>query len=174
VIHDRISRYPLAGQGGDRGVNNRASDCQAVLDDGEIMKVCSWALIGILALALGACGKPAQGPKGDAGPPGPAGTQGEQGPAGPEGRPGSPGAPGPPGPAGPSAPVSSSGHVVQTTCSVTNCTVECDADEILIAAWCGAARNPMNFLTERSATCRGGRGAGNNPVIAFCVKSSGP
>jgi hypothetical protein len=94
--------------------------------------------------------------------------------AGPEGRPGPPGPPGPAGPAGPSAPVSSSGHVVRTTCSVANCVVECEADEILIAAWCGAARNPMNFLSERSATCRGGRGAGNNPVIAFCVKSSGP
>jgi hypothetical protein len=138
------------------------------------MKICSWALISVLALTLGACGKPAQGPKGDAGPPGPAGAQGEEGPAGPEGSPGPPGPPGAPGPAGPSATVSSGGHVVRTTCSVANCVVECEADEILIAAWCGAARNPMNFLTERSATCRGGRGAGNNPVIAFCVKSSGP
>ena len=141
------------------GVGPKPSDCHAVLDDGEFMKICGWALIGVLALTLGACGKPAQGPKGDAGPPGPAGPQGEQGPAGP---------------AGPSATVSSGGHVVRTTCSVANCVVECEADEILIAAWCGAARNPMNFLTERSATCRGGRGAGNNPVIAFCVKSSGP
>ena len=133
-------------------------------------RICSWAVISVLTVTLAACGKPAEGPKGDAGPAGPRGDQGQPGPAGPAGP---PGPPGPPGPAAPST-VSSAGHVVRTTCSVANCVVECEADEILIAAWCGAARNPMNFLTERSATCRGGRGAGNNPVIAFCVKSSGP
>ena len=123
------------------------------------MKIRSWALVSILALTLGACGKPAEGPKGDAGPPGPAGARGEQGP---------------PGPAGPSTAVPGGGHIVRTTCSVANCVVDCEGDEILVAAWCGAARNPTNFLTERSATCRGGRGAGNNPLIAFCVKFSGP
>src|SRR3984893_5928396 len=130
-------------------------------------KIRGWSVISLLVLPLAACGKPTEGPRGDAGPPGPVGAQGEQGPAGPQGP------PGPPGPAGPST-VSGGGHVVRTTCSAASCVAECEADEILISAWCGAARNPTNFPTERSATCRGGRGAGNNPLIAFCAKSSGP
>jgi hypothetical protein len=133
-------------------------------------RICGWAVTGVLTLSLGACGQPTQGTNGNAGPPGPAGAQGEQGPAGPAGP---EGPPGPPGPAGPST-VSGGGHVVRTNCSAASCVVECEPDEILVSAWCGAARNPTNFPTERSATCRGGRGPGNNPVIAFCVKSSGP
>jgi hypothetical protein len=133
-------------------------------------RIRGWCAISLLALTLGACGKPTQGPPGDAGPPGSAGAQGEQGPTGPQGP---PGPPGPPGPAGNST-ITGGGRVVRTTCTAVSCMVECEADEILISAWCGAARNPTNFLTERSATCRGGRGPGNNPLIAFCVKSSGP
>jgi hypothetical protein len=133
------------------------------------MKVSSWVVVGILALALSACGKPVEGPKGDAGPAGPAGAQGEQGPAG---------AAGPPGPPGPPAPGPSNAgggiHVVRAACSVATCVAECEADEIVVSAWCGAARNTTNFPTERSATCRGGRGPGNNPLIAVCVKSSAP
>jgi hypothetical protein len=46
------------------------------------MKLRIWALTGILALSLGACGKPTQGSQGESGPPGAAGAQGEQGRAG--------------------------------------------------------------------------------------------
>lgn len=133
------------------------------------MKTGSWVVVGVLALALGACGKPTAGPKGDAGPPGPAGAQGEPGPAGPQGPPGPPG----PGPAAGST-ASAGMHVVRTTCNAASCVAECEADEIVISAWCGAARNATNFPTEKSATCRGGRGPANNPLIAVCVKSSGP
>jgi len=135
------------------------------------MKLRIWALTSILALALGACGKPAQGPQGEAGPPGPpgaAGAQGERGPAGPQGP------AGPPGSAGPSNGAGGGIHIVRATCTVASCVAECDADEIVISAWCGAARNTTNFPTEKSATCRGGRGPGNNPLIAVCAKSSGP
>jgi hypothetical protein len=135
------------------------------------MKLRIWALSGILAVSLGACGKPTQGSQGESGPPGAAGAQGEQGPAGP---PGPPGPQGPPGPAGTSIAAGGGIHVVRATCSVASCVAECDADEIVISAWCGAARNTTNFPTEKSATCRGGRGPGNNPLIAVCVKSSGP
>jgi hypothetical protein len=133
------------------------------------MNISSWVVVGALAFALGACGKPTEGPKGDAGPPGPAGAQGEPGPAGPPGSPGPPGAPAP-------APANAGGgvHVVRATCNVASCVAECEADEIVVSAWCGAARNTTNFPTERSATCRGGRGPGNNPLIAVCVKSPAP
>ena len=132
------------------------------------MKTGSWIVIGALALALGACGKPTEGPKGDAGPPGPAGAQGEPGPAGPEGP------PGPPGPASASSAAGGGIHVVRATCNAASCVAECEADEIVISAWCGAARNTTNFPTEKSATCRGGRGPGNNPLFAVCVKSPAP
>jgi hypothetical protein len=127
------------------------------------------ALVG-LALILTACGKPEQGPKGDAGAAGPPGPQGEQGPAGP---------PGPAGPAGEAAVAPAAGqgqdiHIVRAMCNGASCVAECEGDEIVISAWCGAARNPTNFPTEKSATCRGGRGPGNNPLIAVCAKSSGP
>jgi hypothetical protein len=137
----------------------------------NFMRIVLLPLVFGLAIVLTACGKPAEGPKGDAGPmgpPGPAGAQGEPGPAGPPGPAGAAGAP-----AGPAAGQAGT-RVVRTTCSAASCVAECEADEIVIAAWCGAARNPTNFPTEKSATCRGGRGAGNNPLIAICVKSSAP
>jgi len=40
-------------------------------------------------------------------------------------------------------------------------------------AYCGSARNPVNFPTERSATCRA-RTAANNPLIAACTKAASP
>src|SRR5215469_2609324 len=122
-----------------------------------MMRVCIPGLVCVLTLLLAACG---QGPKGDPGPPGPAGAQGEPGPQGPPGDPGA---------------VAGGGvHVVQTTCGQSSCMAECGADEIVISAWCGVARNPTNFPTERSASCRGGRGPSNNPLIAVCAKASGP
>jgi hypothetical protein len=133
------------------------------------MRISSWVVVGALALALGACGKPTEGPQGDAGPPGPAGAQGEPGPPGPAGP------PGPPGQSAAGAANAGGGvHVVRTTCTAASCVAECEADEIVISAWCGVARNTTNFPTERSATCRGGRGPGNNPLIAVCAKSAAP
>jgi hypothetical protein len=135
------------------------------------MRIYSLALISGVAMALAACEKPVEGPKGDAGPAGPPGAQGEPGPAGPQGPPGPPGAA--------AAPAAASGQggavrVLRAACSTASCVAECEADEVVISAWCGAARNPTNFPTERSATCRGGRGPGNNPLIAVCAKSSQP
>jgi len=102
--------------------------------------------MGAVALALGACGQGAQGPQGNPGPPGPAG---------------------PSGPAGPATGV----RLVRSACDGAACTVQCEADEVLVTAWCGTARNPANFLTDRSATCRG-RGAANNSLNAVCAKSA--
>jgi Collagen triple helix repeat (20 copies) len=137
------------------------------------MTIRIWLWIGVLSLAVGACSQSSQGPKGDPGPPGPAGDQGEAGPPGPAGP---QGPSGPPGPALSSAPPNTGGgiHIVRAMCSPASCVAECGADEIVISAWCGAARNPTNFPTERSASCRGGRGTGNNPLFAVCAKSLGP
>jgi hypothetical protein len=128
-----------------------------------------------LAIILTACSQPAQGPQGQPGPAGPPGVQGEQGPAGP------PGPAGPAGPAGAATTAVQGGavhgggiRIVRTTCSAASCVAECEANEVVISAWCGVARNPTNFPTERTATCRGGRGPGNNPLIAVCAKSSEP
>ena len=94
---------------------------------------------------------------GDAGPAGPVGPQGPPGPVGPLG---------PAGPEGPPAPAGSSPQVrvVRALCEATTCSVQCEQDEVLLTAYCGAARTPAVFPTERSATCRT-RTAANNPLV---------
>jgi hypothetical protein len=135
----------------------------------------------ILAFGLAACGEAQPGPKGDPGPAGPPGERGEVGPPGP---------PGPPGPAGPSSPVGPGGargessaaaapapssplRLVRATCNATTCTAQCDEDETALIAYCGAARNPAVYPTERSASCRA-RTAANNPLVVACLKSTSP
>ena len=115
---------------------------------GGMMKIREVAFPCAIALTLGACGQAPQGPQGDPGPPGPVG---------------------PSGPPGPAAGV----RLVRSACDATSCTVQCEADEVLVTAWCGAARNPTNFPTDRSAICRG-RGAANSPLVGVCAKSTGP
>jgi hypothetical protein len=109
-----------------------------------------------LAVALVGCGKAPPGEKGDTGPAGPPGAKGDTGPRGPAG----------PGAAG-------SMRVVRTNCDATGCTAQCGDDEVLLTAYCGAARNVATFPTERSATCRA-RTPANSPLIAACAKSPTP
>ena len=104
-------------------------------------------VIGLAACMVG-CGE-GQGPKGDPGPAGPPGVQG---------------------PAGPPSPASGV-RVIRSNCDEKSCTVQCNQDETLINAYCGAGRIPAVFPTERSATCRA-RGPANNPLVAACTKSS--
>ena len=111
------------------------------------------ALMSVLALALGACGEAPPGPKGDPGPPGPQGDTGPAGPAGMAGPAGPAGQRGPEGPAGPAGATSGVLRVVRSTCNAQGCTVQCEDDEIVVTAWCGAARNPPTFPTEKSADC---------------------
>jgi hypothetical protein len=108
------------------------------------------AMIGI-ATVLSACDQGQPGPKGDPGPPGPRGEAGPQGPAG----------------------TSLGLRVVRTPCNEANCTAQCNEDEILLTAHCGAAHIPVVFPTERSATCRA-RGPANNPLVIACVKAPAP
>jgi hypothetical protein len=117
----------------------------------------------VLAVGLAACDQtPAS--KGEPGPQGPPGERGEIGP------------PGPPGPAGVlSAPVGPTSHVrmIRINCDAASCDAECNEDEVLLIAYCGAARTAPIYPTERSATCRT-RIAANNPLILACVKSTSP
>jgi len=128
-----------------------------------------------LAASLVACGEGSPGPKGDPGPPGPPGAMGDAGPAGPVGPQGPPGPIGPAGPEGPPAPATSSAQVrvVRALCEATTCSAQCEQDEVLLTAYCGAARTPPVFPTERSATCRT-RTAANNLLVVACAKSSAP
>src|SRR5262249_41490382 len=59
-------------------------------------------------------------------------------------------------------------RVVRSSCQAA-CTVQCNEGEIIVTAWCGAARNAVAFLSERAASCRE-RGAANNPAVAICAK----
>jgi hypothetical protein len=137
--------------------------------EGSHMRIRDLAFLGVVTLALNACGQAPQGPKGDPGPLGPQGEKGDPGALGPTGM------QGPTGPAGPVGSVGSAAgmRLVRSACDTGGCTLQCEADEVLVNAWCGAARNPTNFPTDRSATCRG-RGTANNPLIALCAKSAGP
>lgn len=135
-----------------------------------VMQCFKLSLISALILSLAACGQSNQGPKGDPGPPGPQGAAGERGVAGSPGPAGPAGGPGPTGPAGP--PGQSGVRVVQNSCTKTSCSAQCNQDEIIISAWCGARRNEATFPTERSASCR--VRAANNPVVAVCAKMAPP
>lgn len=121
------------------------------------MNIRALALVLFLASTLTNCGQsPQQGPKGD---PGAAGPAGAQGPAGP------------PGPPGQAAPASSPIRAVRANCDASSCTVQCEADEMLLTAYCGAKRNPAIYPSERSASCRA-PGSANSPLVAACAKLS--
>ena len=122
------------------------------------------ALTLVLLVGLTACSK---GPQGDAGPPGPQGSKGDAGAVGPAGPPGPPGPQGEKGPPDPSSP---SIRVIRLDC-VSGCSVQCEDNEVLITAYCGATRNQAQFLSERGASCGPVPSASNTPLVAVCVGS---
>jgi hypothetical protein len=105
------------------------------------------ALVG----ALAGCDNPPQRPQGEAGPAGAKGDAGPRGPAGPAG-------------------TSSITRIIRSNCDATACGAQCNEDEVLLVAYCGAARNAATFPTERSASCRV-RNAASSPLVTACVKS---
>src|ERR1700730_12770990 len=113
----------------------------------------------ILLSATVGCGESQPTSRGEPGPPGPAGPPGEAGP------------PGPPGPAAPSPPAAL--RVIHVACEAAACAAQCAADETLLVAYCGAARTPAVFPTERFATCRV-RTAASNPLVVACVRTPAP
>jgi hypothetical protein len=116
-------------------------------------RACCVLVAVALAVGLAGCGKPVQGEKGDPGPPGPPGAKGDAGPRGPAGPPGASGAM----------------RILRANCDATSCTAQCGDDEVLLIAYCGAARNAAVFPTERSASCRA-RNPANSPLVAACAK----
>ena len=122
------------------------------------------ALLLAVSGSLAGCGK---GPQGDQGPAGPQGPKGDAGPVGPAGP---PGPPGPVSPEGQAGPASSSIRVVKSDC-VSGCTVQCQDDEVLVAAYCGPTRNQAQFLGEKGASCGPTGSATNTPLVAVCVAS---
>ena len=124
------------------------------------MKLIQMLLLMALASGLAACG----------GPQGPPGATGEVGPAGP---PGPAGPAGPPGPAGSASASSSAVRIVRANCNATGCTAQCEEDEALLIAYCGAGRNAALYPTDRSATCRA-RTPANSPLVIACTKSAPP
>jgi hypothetical protein len=120
------------------------------------------SLIAALLVGLVGCGK---GPQGDPGPPGPQGPKGDVGPVGP------PGPPGPPGPQGERGPATGpSIRVIRSDC-VSGCSVQCQDNEVLITAYCGATRDQAQFLSERAASCGPVPSASNTPLVAVCAGS---
>jgi hypothetical protein len=84
-------------------------------------------------------------------------SEGEKGDPGPAGAPGASGAM----------------RIIRANCDATGCTAQCNDDEVLLVAYCGATRIAATFPTERSATCRA-RTPANSPLIAACAKSVTP
>jgi|ERR1700678_2828570 hypothetical protein len=119
-----------------------------------------------ISLCVTNCGEQSA-PKGDTGPPGPPGPLGAAGPQGPAGRSGPPGAAGPAGPPGPA----SQTREIRVNCATQSCQSQCDVDEVLVTAYCGANRKTANFLSEKSASCGLGRSTADNPLVLVCVKS---
>jgi hypothetical protein len=121
----------------------------------------------VLALALLAvltgCGK---GPQGDQGPRGPQGEKGDTGPAG---------AAGPTGPRGPEGAKGEPGQpgqgvrVVRSNCLAASCTIQCNDNEVLVSAYCGANRNAATFLGERGASCGAAATSSTSPLVVVCA-----
>jgi Collagen triple helix repeat (20 copies) len=158
-----VGRLRLSSRASPRcGARHRASLGSGNGRRGPSMKFPPTLNAVVLAGLLAACSPAQPGPKSDPGPPGPPGERGEAGPRGPAGPPGPPGASGPAG--------SFQLRIVRANCSATACAAQGNEDEELFIAYCGAARNPAVYSTERSATCRG-RTAASNPLVLACIKS---
>lgn len=129
----------------------------------SLLKLVAALVFSLLVASCGQQGPP--GPKGDAGPagtPGPAGERGATGPPGPPGPQGQPGAPGP----------AANLRIVRANCVASTCLAECNSNEVLVTAYCGANRKAANFLTERSASCGVVPDPANSPLVAVCASSS--
>jgi hypothetical protein len=130
-----------------------------------------------LSVCVASCGEGTTGPKGEPGPAGATGEKGEPGPQGPQGPQGQ-GAEGPPGPQGPQGAEGPPGppgggasavRVTRTECQVAACRGECNQDEVLVIAYCGARRSAVTVVNERTVTCP--RGVATSPLVMICAKA---
>jgi len=133
------------------------------------MQVKSIAVAFAVAICVAGCG---QGPKGEPGAAGPPGEKGEPGPAGPAGPPGPPGPQGEQGPPGPASTGSgeSAVRVARSNCQTAACRGECNEDEVLVVAYCGARRSSASVLNERTVSCP--RGPATSPLVMVCAKAA--
>jgi hypothetical protein len=90
------------------------------------------------------------------------------GQVGPQGERGPPGLQGPRGPAG-----DTGIRIVRSDCATGSCTVECEHDEMLLSAHCGAGRGQAIYPNERSALCRTTLRT-RFEIVAACAKASAP
>jgi hypothetical protein len=118
------------------------------------------------------------GPQGEAGPPGAVGPAGPQGKAGPQGSVGPQGEPGPQGPIGPAGPEGKTGDKgdkgdpgsagIRVLSPVgSGQTSSCDADEVMIGAWCTGTHDTYPLRTganEASCTVES-----NSEVVVICA-----
>jgi hypothetical protein len=151
--------------------------CRGPECKGACMQVKSIAVAIALSVCVASCGEGTVGPKGD---PGPAGEKGESGSAGPPGPPGPQGPPGPPGPQGaegsPGQPGATAAtgesavRVMRSNCQAAACRGECNQDEVLVVAYCGARRSVVTLVNERTVTCP--RGVATSPLSIVCAKAA--
>jgi hypothetical protein len=77
---------------------------------------------------------------------------------------------GPPGPPG----LSATTRIVRTKCGAQACTAQCQLEEVLVVAYCGPSRKAAAYLSENSASCGILANATDSPLVAVCVRASGP
>jgi hypothetical protein len=147
------------------------------------------SIAGIVIAALFAVGGCSKGDTGDRGQPGPQGSQGTAGPAGPPGPKGDAGAAGaagvgPTGPVGPPGPKGDAGAVgaagvgpagpvgppgvgsaFRVLSDQTKAT--CDADEIMISAYCIGEGSMLHIAGPTGASCEG---AASTTAVVVCAK----
>lgn len=140
------------------------------------MKIVHVLSLLLLAFTLTACEGPRgekgdngdkgeKGEKGLKGDKGDAGAQGPAGPAGPAGPPGAPGAPGTPGAAGAAGPAGTTLRIVTPDAAQANC----NADEILVSAYCTGPGTAAPAARRDGAQCGDGTGT-ELKVTIVCAK----
>jgi hypothetical protein len=133
-----------------------------------------------MTLTLGGCDW-FRGPQGFQGPPGPKGDKGDTGDRGSQGAAGTPGISGPPGDPGPRGEKGEKGDKgdkgdAGTGLRIANSDDDqatCQANEILINAFCRGPNAGLNIVSERAANCWGTQNApnpGNPRVTVVCMR----
>jgi hypothetical protein len=64
-------------------------------------------------------------------------------------------------------------RIIRTACSEGACTARCERNEVLVTAYCGAARRAAEYLTETAASCGVVPAPGDSPLVAICAAASG-
>jgi hypothetical protein len=62
-------------------------------------------------------------------------------------------------------------RVVHQNCLAPGgCVVTCEADEVLVTAYCGVDRRAATFLTEKSVNCGARPSRTHSPLVAVCAR----